>query len=122
MNLKEQICNAFDLCLSNYCLVDIELPAFEVIDDRQDKPCRLLIDGQSGQFKIENPHRHLLHFLKVDHCILFAQDGQKCDFAVFNADELIFVELKAIEENSSSNSEKRRVKRKSAYEQLGKIL
>jgi len=94
VNLKEQISNTFTLCFSNNCLEDICLLAFEVIDDQHNLPCRLLIEGQSGDFRIENPRKHLLHFLKIDHCVLLDQDGKKCDFAVFNADELIFVELK----------------------------
>ena len=122
MNLKEQIINSFVLCSSNNCLEDICFPAFEVIDDQPTSPCRLLIDGQYGQFIIENPCEYLLSFLKIDHCILFEQDGKKCDFAVFNADELIFVELKTIEENTSNNSRKRNKKKGEAYAQLENTL
>lgn len=122
MNLKEQINNTFALCSSNNCLEDICFSAFEIIDDQPTTPCRLLIDGQSDHFRIENPRKHLLHFLKIDHCILFEQDGRKCDFAVFNADELIFVELKNIEENTSNNSRKRGGKRREAYDQLKNTL
>ncbi len=122
MNLKDQIINTFSLSKSDNCLEDIALQAFEVIDDQQNLPCRLLIDGDSGQFRIENPNKHLLHFLKIDNCILFAQDGAKCDFAVFNEDELIFVELKKIEQYTVSSHKKRKTKRTDAYIQLENTL
>lgn len=122
MNLKDEIINTFSLCKSDNCLEDICLQAFEVIDDQPNSPCRLLIDGQSGQFKIENPREHCLHFLKIDNCILLTQDDAKCDFAVFNADELIFVELKKIKQGTDSSHRKRKEKRKKAYDQLENTL
>jgi hypothetical protein len=122
VNLREQLINTFALCVSNNCLEEICLPAFEVIDDQQNLPCRLLIDGQSGQFRIENPREHNLHFFKIDNCILLTQDGSKCDFAVFNADEIIFVELKKIEANTMSGHRKRKSKRNDAYDQLENTL
>ena len=122
MNLKEQINNTFALCSSNNCLEDICFSAFEIIDDQPTAACRLLIDGQSGQFKIENPNEYLLSFLKIDHCILCDQDESKCDFAVFNADELIFVELKNREENTSNKHNKRNQKKRDAYAQLENTL
>ncbi|MCK5720728.1 MAG: hypothetical protein KAH84_12385, partial [Thiomargarita sp.] len=122
VNLKEQISNTFTQCLTNNCLEDINSSSFEVVDDKQNSPCRSLTDGKFGQFKIENPDKYLLHFLKIDHCILFEQDGKKCDFAVFNADELIFVELKTIEKNSSNEHGKRNQKKRDAYIQLENTL
>ncbi|MEK8021943.1 MAG: hypothetical protein VSS75_034135 [Candidatus Parabeggiatoa sp.] len=122
MNLKEQIINSFVLCSSNNCLEDICFPAFEVIDDQPTSPCRLLIDGQYGQFIIENPCEYLLSFLKIDHCILCDKDDSKCDFAVFNADEIIFVELKKIEADSSNKHNKRNKKKRDAYAQLENTL
>jgi len=118
VTLKEQLINTFTLCVSNNCLEDICLPAFVVIDEQ---PCRLLTDDQSG-FRIKNPRKHLLHFFKIDWCVLFERDGKKCDFAVFNADELIFVELKKIEANTSYNHKKHNAKRKDAYDQLENTL
>jgi hypothetical protein len=53
---------------------------------------------------------------------LFEQDGKKCDFSVFNADEIIFVELKQIEANTSSSHKKRKAKRNEAYAQLENTL
>jgi len=121
VNLKEQLINAFTEY--NNCLEDICLPAFEVIDDQQNLPCRLLLtNGEFGQFQIKNPRKHCLQFLKIDNCILFTQDGAKCDFAVFNADELIFVELKKIEANTASSHKKRKIKRNDAYTQLENTL
>jgi len=122
VNLKEQIINTFSLCLSNNCLEDICLQAFEIIDDQQNLPCRLENDGEYAQFIIENPREHLLHFLKIDNCILLTKDDAKCDFAVFNADELIFVELKKIEANTRSSHKKRKAKRNEAYAQLENTL
>jgi hypothetical protein len=122
VNLKDQIINTFSLSESDNCLEDIGLQTFEVIDDQQNLPCRLLIDGKSGQFIIENPSKHLLHFLKIDNCVLFTQDGPKCDFAVFNEDELIFVELKKIEQDTVSTHKKRKAKRTDAYVQLENTL
>jgi hypothetical protein len=122
VNLKEQLINAFALCESNNCLEKINLQAFEVIDDQQNLPCRLLTNGEFGQFIIKNPHKDSLHFLKIDNCILFTPDGAKCDFAVFNAEELIFVELKKIEANTTSSHKKRKTKRNYAYTQLENTL
>ena len=42
MNLKEQLINAFALCESKNCLEEICLQEFEVIDNQQNAPCRLL--------------------------------------------------------------------------------
>ena len=123
MNLTEQIINTFASCLPNNCLEEnIFLQVFEIIDDQPNLPCRLLTDGQSGQFIIENPNEYLLHFLKIDNCILFTQDGAKCDFAVFNANEFILVELKKIEANTTTSHRKRKSKRKGAYDQLENTL
>lgn len=131
MSLKEQLINKFNLCSSNNCLEELSLQAFEIVDDKPELklPCRRV--PNNGEFEVKNPRGHLLHFLKIDHCIQFTthcvlskKDGsnenrwRKCDFAVFRDNEMIFVELKKIEIGSVSNSRKRRGKREDAYDQL----
>lgn len=131
MNLKEQLVSSFSLCSSKNCLEELDLQAFEIVDDQPELklPCRRV--PNNGEFEVRNSRGHLLHFLKIDHCIQFTthcvlskKDGsnenrwRKCDFAVFSDNEMIFVELKKIEIGSVSNSRKRRGKREDAYEQL----
>jgi hypothetical protein len=70
------------------------------VDDRRNKPCRLVSnDGEVGEFKVENPHKRSLYFLKIDWCII-SDDEKRCDFAVFSDDKMIFVELKKIKEGT----------------------
>lgn len=120
MNLESQLINAFSLCVSNNCLGKHSSKALEIVDGTQNSPCKIILCN--GEFKVENPNRKLLYFLKIDNCILFSQHGKKCDFAVFNGSEIIFVELKKIEKGSTNNHDKRRGKRKDAYEQLENTL
>jgi len=123
VSLKEQLVNKFSRCLSNNCLEEISSRAFEIVDDKPELklPCRRV--SSNGEFKVKNPHGRLLHFLKIDHCILLSIDPEKrCDFAVFSDNEMIFVELKTIKECSKTNSKKRRGKRNEAYGQLENTL
>ncbi len=102
MNLKNQLVNSFSgRCASNNCLEELDLQVFEIVDDTQNSPCRIVCND--GHFKVENPHKRLLHFLKIDWCILLSTDPEKrCDFAVFSDKEMVLVELKTIEEGSKT--------------------
>ena len=111
MILIEQLNNTFRSCCEKNCLEETDLEIFEIKDDDkpQNSPCKLV---SKGQFKVENPCKHVLYFLKIDHCILSNKDSAKCDFAIFNADELIFVELKEIKNNTSQKKTEKNIKDK----------
>ncbi len=123
MNIKDQIETTFNPCLTNHCIETYTID-FDVLDDRiQDgnpRPCYKVDFGQ-GEFSIES-NGNLVHFLKVDDCILFDTDGKKCDFAVFTKKEFVFIELKEIEIGTKSGSKKKGNKKRSCYPQLESTL
>jgi len=120
VNLRDQIIGSFNLNLSSNCLEELNLKAFEVVDNIPNSPCRRV--DSDGEFTVENPCCYVLYFLKIDNCVLFTEDGSKCDFAVFNDNQFIFVELKRIEIGSGQSHNKRQKKRNDAYTQLENTL
>lgn len=116
MNIKEEIEQKFNLCSNNQC-IEFYLEDFDVEDDRNasNLPCRK-VDFEKGEFSIET-NGNKVNFLKIDACILFADDGKKCDFAVFNNREFVFVELKEVKNRKNKKNRKR-----DAYKQLEKTL
>lgn len=119
MNIKEQIENQFNVCATNHC-IEFYTTDFDVDDRTPSTPC-YKVNAGTGEFSIEN-NGNLVYFLKVDACILFGNDGQKCDLAVFTENEFVFIELKIIEIGTKVNAKKRTSKRNNAYEQLEKTL
>ena len=45
-------------------------------------------------FKVENPTGRDIHFLSIDHCLLFDGDSAHCDCAVFDEKTFCFIEIK----------------------------
>ncbi len=126
MNIKEQIENKFNLCISNNC-IEVYTADFDIEDDRTPKvtgdmptPCYKVNFGL-GEFSVET-NGNAACFLKIDACILFEKDGKKCDCAVFTDKEFVFVELKQIEKGSKNDIEKRGSLRRKSYRQIADTL
>ncbi len=123
MNIKKQIENQFNLCVANHC-IEFYTTDFDVFDDRTQignpSPCCKVSAG-IGEFSIEN-NGNLVYFLKIDNCILFSNDGKKCDLAVFTENEFVFVELKEMQIGSTNLTNQRNRNEYKACVQLEKTL
>ena len=97
----------------NNCVEHISMNEFYIIDDIQTNSTKII--NENGQFKIINNTNKNLSFLKIDNCVGFDEDTQKCDCAIFNDDVFCFIELKTMTSDKQNLKTKRR---KKAEEQL----
>lgn len=111
MNLEEQLINAFkDKPISQRCLKKTNSPMLGVVDPGGENPCQLLEEEDENfgdaQFEIYNLNERELCFLAIDKCVI-EKGSKRCDFAIFNENEFVFVELKGVISTSSETVKQR---------------
>lgn len=95
------------------CLTERTDSIFYVRDNPISKRCYAHSDSDGViHFTVENRLDKSVHFLAVDHCILWDSDPQKCDFILFDQTTLCFVEVK------TASMRQRKAQRKKAKDQL----
>ena len=94
--MRNLIQRAFPLTEHNGCLTTQTDPEFHIYDDTIGKKQCHIQTGPTGikHFTVENPTERVIHFLAIDHCLLFDGDGTHCDCAVFDEKTFCFIEIK----------------------------
>lgn len=93
------------------CLEVISHNKFFILDDTENKPA--YINYEKGQFMIIKKIDNEISFLKIDNCLKFENDDQKCDCAVFDNNTFCFIELKTMTSDKTPIKNKRRKKAES---------
>jgi hypothetical protein len=88
------------------CLETLNKQHFFIQDDVKNQPA--FIKELDGQFEVYNPTQKEINFLKIDDCLEFDKNSQKCDCAVFDDDTFCFIELKTMTSDKTSTKNKRR--------------
>ena len=76
----------------------------------EDGSSSAFIKYDNGQFEVKNDTDNNISFMKIDSCLEFKENYQKCDCAIFNDDVFCFIELKTLESDKSTIKSKRRKK------------
>lgn len=96
--MREELIKAFPHSCNNDCIKVYKESEFIVYDDTISGKCLVNVgdinQNQRPYFKIVNPNNKEITIVSIDNCILFSNDGKKCDFACFDESEFYFVELK----------------------------
>jgi hypothetical protein len=109
--MNKQICEKYPHVNTGDCLVEIDKGIYYIFDpinfDPKYKGPVKIVTQKPSRFPyaiIINNKDTPINLLKIDDCLFFSQDGEKCDFAVFDDVRICFVELKKGLGNSSSKS------------------
>lgn len=94
--MRDLIRRAFPLTEQNSCLTTVTDAEFHIYDDTVGgKQCYIQGDPVGiRHFTVENPVERDIHFLAIDHCLLFDGDSAHCDCAVFDEKTFCFIEIK----------------------------
>lgn len=94
--MHDLIKRVFTLTEQNSCLQTITKAEFHIYDDTAGKKQCYIQDDPIGvkHFTVENPAKRSIHFLAIDHCLLFDGDSAHCDCAVFDEKTFCFIEIK----------------------------
>ena len=95
--MRAKIIATFPHCVTNNCLESQNQSVFYIYDHHTLKRCFVNNTSMPANypfFTVNNTTNKEINFLAIDNCILFAADGKKCDFALFDDKEIHFVELK----------------------------
>ena len=102
---------AFPRTGANACLQTLTDTEF-CIYDTDAKRCAIQTEPDGlKHFTVENPTGRDVHFLAIDKCLFFDDDGiQRCDCAVFDSKTFCFVEIKETETYARRSAHYRRAK------------
>ncbi len=113
--MDNQIETSYPKCVENNCLWHSDLEEIFIKDEEAAK-CIQVVDSTTAHFTIENKKKKSISLLAIDKCIFNDQSGhKKCDFAFYDEDSFVFVEIKDTSKRKSS-------KKKQAKEQLETTL
>ena len=94
--MKDQIEKAFPQSVKNKCIKTLSDSKFWISDQEENSECKLLSElSDDCDFEVLNPQKKEINFLAIDKCVFDDSDSKRCDFALFNKKNLVFVEIKA---------------------------
>lgn len=109
--MLNRIQKAFPQTQAGTCLQTLTETEFFIYDTDQ-KRCEIQTDINGlKHFTVENPTNRDIHFLAIDKCIFFDNDGiQRCDCAVFDNKTFCFVEIKETDTDARRSAHYRKAK------------
>lgn len=113
--MDKQIEDNYPQCVENNCLWHSDLAQIFIKDEEANK-CVQVADSSIAHFTIENKEEKSISLLAIDKCVFNDQSGhKKCDFAFYDVDTFVFVEIKDTYRRTGS-------KKKQAKQQLETTL
>lgn len=109
--MLDAIKKAFPQTQTNACLQTLTDSEF-CIYDTDKKRCEIQTDPDGiVHFTVQNPANRDVHFLAIDKCIFFDDDGiRRCDCAVFDNKTFCFVEIKKVDHAARRSESYRQAK------------
>ncbi|ADB38730.1 hypothetical protein [Spirosoma linguale] len=105
----DTIKRAFPQTEINGCLETRTETEFHIYDHETEKRCYVHTDSEGiKHFTVENVSGRPVHFLAIDKCLFFDNDGPKrCDCAIFDKETFCFIEIKT----TSSMTQRKKLRR-----------
>jgi hypothetical protein len=94
--MKSNLKSAFLQISKNNCIETIIKERFFIEDAKETGKSYAFYDSErstSQFFSVINNNLKEINLLQIDNCLFFDSDGEKCDFALFDEKDFIFVEL-----------------------------
>ena len=110
--MKNELNDKFSLISENNCIKVSNKDIFFIEDSEKTKKSYIFYDenkANSQFFSVTNPKFKEINLLQIDHCLFFDNNKEKCDFALFDDKDFIFVELKEKRANQRSRGMKKAI-------------